>query len=175
MDQTGQQRTKIATKQPPTPPELADPPGRKVRGVFICRALRCGFSNVSYDDGEPKQCRNPKCSGEYVDAATKGAWLKCRDDSPVPEARPAEPIPENPQEPARVAAREPAAEVDGARGERTMSAEEYRGEWVAERVAERVAAEFDSGRFVGLPVSPEQVWGFAEALYDEGRKRGHLP
>jgi hypothetical protein len=53
-----------------------------------------------------------------------------------------------------------------------MTAEEYRSQWLAERVAAMV----DHADVEALQaVRPEEWWNVAQYVYDEGRRRGHLP
>lgn len=163
-------------QQQPVPPELADPPGRKVHSIFICRCNGCGTTNVNYEDGnEPKECRNKRCSGVVADGGAR--WLRStigeqpvdpRTNEPVPPALGrAQPVPPPPppEEPAFVDIKQPAETV--APETRRMTTEEYRSEWVGERVA-AVADRGSEVNYVSL-------WEWAEKLYDEGRRRGHLP
>jgi hypothetical protein len=176
---------------PATHPALADPPKRPVVGVYLCRASGCGRPNVSYDDGPPKQCKNDRCSKVYKDVVTgvpEGStreWLKCRDtknEEPrfekgklvVPPSA-VETIPAPPEEeppPVRIGGSETRVSDEAIRDivARPVTAEDYRHEWVAERVA----SMSDKAPF-GTPVATADLWGWAEALYDEGKRRGHLP
>jgi hypothetical protein len=201
MDKTNQPQPARTTVHP----ALADPPARRVVGMYVCRAQACGRTSVSYDENPPAQCRNDKCSGVYADAA-KGRWMKCKspddgavsplgqaiiDQRAVPEPPPIAPLAPAPAPEISVAvgpapAELPETRVSVAPETRRVSAEEYRGEWVADRVA----ADWDKGAALpsGVDIEAFQVgaqpggrrgvslvWDAAEALYDEGKKRGHLP
>jgi hypothetical protein len=184
--------------QPSSPavhPALADPEKRPVKGVYICRAMQCGRANVSYTDEPPAQCKNPKCSGEYkadVVAMPPGStreWFRCRDtkdEEPrieggklvMPPPSKVETIPAPPEDVSPVVIGEESetrvSDLGGAlglgMGEERISPAAYRSEWVADRVA----SMSDKAPF-GTPVATADLWWWAEALYDEGKRRGHLP
>ncbi len=50
-------------------------------------------------------------------------------------------------------------------------ADSYRSEWISDRVA----ANFDANPRHTTSSDRKNIWDDAEALYDEGRERGHLP
>ncbi len=50
-------------------------------------------------------------------------------------------------------------------------ADSYRSEWISERVA----SNFDANPRRTTRADRQNIWDDAEALYDEGRERGHLP
>jgi hypothetical protein len=152
----------------------------------------CGVATVSYEEGPPARCRNDRCTGQFPDdAMTKGRWFKCRPDgSKEADAvitrsgpAPAPPAPAPPELPPMVK-----IEADLAPLETRVSnppetvrvtAEDDRHEWVAERVAELAGGvrehawqDLSTGAVARSIVS---AWEFAELLYDEGKKRGHLP
>lgn len=80
------------------------------------------------------------------------------------------PLPPAPEEPPFVDIKSPAAETSPP-ATRKITAEEYRSEWVSERVSAMV----DSGEYALEPENSASFWDLAEKLYDEGRARGHLP
>jgi hypothetical protein len=167
-------------KQQPVPPELSDPPGRKVQAIFICRCNGCGTTNVNYaDTNEPSSCRNKRCSGVVSDGGPR--WLRSqigdsavdpRTQQPPPPTLgrvPQVPMPPPPEEPPFVDIKAPPETAPPET--RRMTAAEYRSEWVSERVA----AWADKPAIDMGTRNASAVWDVMEALYDEGRKRGHLP
>lgn len=58
--------------------------------------------------------------------------------------------------------------------QRELDSSRKRSEWVAARIA--VAFENMAAHSPGItPATGAQLWDWAEAIYDEGKKRGHLP
>lgn len=123
--------------------------------VFLCEA--CGkMTVVRRGAPAPEACAKCGVAGRFVEAT--GAALK----DPPKETVPAPPDEEKP---------DPRLFLDAEDVRNHPTADEYRGEWIAERVA----AFFDSGKFADVPANCDELWAAAERLYDEGRKRGHLP
>jgi hypothetical protein len=142
---------------------------------------------VSYTEDVPKACTNQRCTKNYADPSAarrpESRWLKCRwEDSSQDAPSKVETMPAPPdEEPVKVNPETWVSDLASKFASMPIAAgataEEFRSEWVAERVAARL--DKSGLESVAMPsevcLEVRRHWDIAEALYDEGRRRGHLP
>jgi hypothetical protein len=152
--------------------------------VFYCKV--CRAMNVTRDGSVPATCS--KCQHvakegyELFDESTPGSKIAV-DDTPIAQPPAQQPTPRD-LPPAQSGRPEPSIPPHGVyrtqfadmipeevveKTAKGVDAEEYRSEWVVERVAAML-----EGGMTGSSL-PADVFAFVESFYDEARKRGHLP
>jgi hypothetical protein len=153
--------------------------------IFICQACK---KMVVVRRGGPQPSECPQCKaagGQLLEAAAPNKDEK----KPTPTARTLADVAKDEYE--RQARAQPGYEPPRTEREtlavgRTITAEDYRKEWIAERVAEwanvnllgcaKLTKPLVDLSLSTPPIDPAAlVWDGATNLYDEGKKRGMLP
>jgi hypothetical protein len=142
--------------------------------IFLCNA--CSKMTTTRKGADaPDAC--PKCGAKASDLAEGQSLFQESVPQPI-RKRPEPPAPEprkkpEPQSEVDLTSDGEAAEWSPAHLRGAITADEYRREWIADRVA----ALIDSGEYdlEKTDYVAALVWGFAERLYDTGKRLGYLP
>jgi hypothetical protein len=150
-------------------------PVQKVKSLWCCRG--CGQVQANYFNREqPASCRlGDRCPWEQKRLvpgfqAPDQRWFLCGDN---PAASPTDPFlpPSAPEMTPEMTARRAEPEPE-------MTADDFRAEWVADRVARLVETMGipDEGTSSGeVEAAAQRAWGWAATAYDVGREKGMLP